>query len=266
MTRIVFLGTGGGRFATIYQLRRTGGLYLSDGVRIHLDPGPGALRSMKILSLDPAKTDALLVSHCHPDHYADAEVLIEGMVMGGFKKKGMIAASLSVLEGVEEIGPAISRYHQNLTGERMVVKAGDSFKIGNVGVKATRTVHGDPTGVGFRFITSHGVISYVGDTQLFGELGEIHKGARVLIINLTRPLSSGVANHLCTEDAVVLTREVQPEISVLTHFGMKLLHEGAQKQAEYIQNKTGVRTFAATDLMQIEIGETVSISNTLDVD
>lgn len=264
-TRIVFLGTGGGRFATIYQLRRTGGLYLSDGIRIHVDPGPGALRSMKVLSLDPAKTDAILVSHCHPDHYADAEMLIEGMVLGGFKRKGLIAASLSVLEGVEDMGPAISRYHQNLPSESAVVRAGDSLKIGNIGIEATPTLHGDPSGIGFKFITSHGIISYVGDTQLFEELGEVHKGARILIINLTRPLHSRVVNHMCTEDAAALIREVQPEISVVTHFGMKLLHEGAQKQVEYIQNETGIRAFAAADLMQMEIGETIKILNTLDV-
>ncbi|MCE5296700.1 MAG: MBL fold metallo-hydrolase, partial [Euryarchaeota archaeon] len=73
MTTLTFLGTGGGRFSTIYQVRGTGGLYVKDGANIHIDPGPGAAVNMAKLKMDPAKTDVLLISHCHPDHYSDAE-------------------------------------------------------------------------------------------------------------------------------------------------------------------------------------------------
>ena len=43
--KLQFLGTGGGRFATISQKRMTGGFRIDDmGKRnIHVDPGPGAL-------------------------------------------------------------------------------------------------------------------------------------------------------------------------------------------------------------------------------
>ena len=63
MTKLVFLGTGGGRFSTIYQIRATGGLYLMDGINMHIDPGPSAAHQMHRVKLDPAKTDAVLVSH-----------------------------------------------------------------------------------------------------------------------------------------------------------------------------------------------------------
>ena len=66
MSKLVFLGTGGGRFAAILQARATGGLYVEVGEhfashhdgdapgqgpviedgkvrRFHIDPGPGAL-------------------------------------------------------------------------------------------------------------------------------------------------------------------------------------------------------------------------------
>ena len=69
---LVFLGTGGGRFATITQKRRTGGIrFLSDTLNMHLEPGPGALIYSLNMGLDPQKVGAVLVSHCHPDHYAD---------------------------------------------------------------------------------------------------------------------------------------------------------------------------------------------------
>ena len=59
MTTLTFLGTGGGRFATIYQVRATGGMYVKDVARVHIDPGPTALYNMSRLHLDPAKTDAV---------------------------------------------------------------------------------------------------------------------------------------------------------------------------------------------------------------
>ncbi len=259
MTTLTFLGTGGGRFATIYQPRGTGGIYLSDGVRIHIDPGPGAAVNMSRLSLDPAKTQALLVSHCHPDHYTDAEILIEGMARGGFGRKGLVLGSRSVVEGVGVFGPAISDYHKSIAGEVRSVGADDRITIEEMRVDITPTLHSDPTGVGFRFHTSNGVISYVGDSETGPEIIQAHRGSRVVIICLTRPLGSRIAYHMCTEDAADFVERTRPELALLTHFGMKLLHEGPERQARYIQKRSGVKTVAATDLMAVQINRSIQV-------
>jgi phosphoribosyl 1,2-cyclic phosphodiesterase len=120
-------------------------------------------------------------------------------------------------------------------------------------------MHSDPTGIGFKFATSDGTISYVGDSGLSAEVAQPHKGSRVLIICLTRPLGSRIPYHMCTEDASVLVQETSPEIVILTHFGMKLLHEGADKQAIHIEKKSGIRTVAATDLMTMQMGKNIRI-------
>ena len=260
LTSITFLGTGGGRFATIYQIRSTGGIYIKDGVNIHLDPGPGALGNLKRMSIDPAKTDAILVSHCHPDHYIDAEVLVEGMVLGGFKRKGTLVGSRTVLEGFENLGPCISHYHRSLPERVLVVESGDRFSIGKVRVVATPTEHNDPLGVGFRFLTSGGVISYVSDTEIHQDVVDAHQGARVLILNLTRPLGSKVPRHLTTEEAAEMVRSVRPEIAVLTHFGMKIILDGVEEQAKHIESITDVRTVAAEDLMRLSVGKRLRLS------
>jgi ribonuclease BN (tRNA processing enzyme) len=257
LTSITFLGTGGGRFATIYQIRATGGIYINDGERIHLDPGPSALMNMRRLALDPAKTNAILISHCHPDHYADAEMLIEGMTKGGFKRTGTLVGSASAIEGSNGFSPAVSAYHQSIAGHVLKVEAGSEFSVGNLRVQATRTSHSDPTGVGFRFHCSSGIISYVGDTELAPDLAKVHLGSRVLILNLTRPLGSRVPKHLCTEDAAVIAREIKPEVVLLTHFGMRLVHEGVKKQTKYIEDFSGARTLAAEDLMTVQVGKNI---------
>ena len=52
--QLLFLGTGGGRFATIYQTRSTGGFILRDACTLHVDPSPGALSNMSRAGVDPA--------------------------------------------------------------------------------------------------------------------------------------------------------------------------------------------------------------------
>ena len=100
MFEIVFVGTGGGRFAMITQKRRTGGMrVLSERLNVHLDPGPGALIYSLSMGLDPQRLNAVLVSHSHPDHANDAEVLTEAMSHGTREKRGLLAAAHSVLEG-----------------------------------------------------------------------------------------------------------------------------------------------------------------------
>lgn len=259
MTKLVFLGTGGGRFSTIYQIRSTGGLYVMDGTNLHIDPGPSAAHQMHRANLDPAKTDAVLISHCHPDHYTDAEVMIEGMSRGGLKKRGTLIASRSVLEGEGLHGPAVSNYHRSLLSRIERAEAGGETMLGDMNVRFTRTKHSDPTGVGFCMDTRDGTVSFVSDTELTDEVSADQEGSRVLILPLTRPWGARIPNHLCTEDALEFVRQVRPEIAILTHFGAKIIHAGAALQASMIEKGTGVRTVAAEDLMSVQLGKTIRV-------
>jgi phosphoribosyl 1,2-cyclic phosphodiesterase len=251
MVRVTFLGTGGGRFATVYQVRHTGGIYIEAGANVHLDPGPGAVVNLNRLGIDPASTDGVLISHCHPDHYADAEVLIEGMTRCNFSHRGLVAGSKSVVDGTTDHDPAISRYHKSIISECLSLSPGERFKVGKLEVQTTPTSHSDTEGIGFRFLTDNGVISYVSDSELTDEVANAHKGARMLIMSITRPLGARVRYHMSTEDATILVNEIRPEIAVMTHFGSKLIHEGAGKQARFVQEKTGIRTIAAEDFMRL---------------
>lgn len=212
---------------------------------------------MRRLALDPAKTDAVLISHCHPDHYADAEMLIEGMTKGGLKAAGTLAGSVSAIDGAEGFSPAVSTYHRSITASTVTARPGTEFMVKDLRIEATPTLHGDPWGVGFKFHTTNGPISYVGDTELAPELVDAHRGCRALILNLTRPLGSRIPKHLCTEDAAELASLLRPEVVVLTHFGMRLVHEGIERQVEHVEKTSGCRTLAAEDLMTIQIGKTI---------
>jgi phosphoribosyl 1,2-cyclic phosphodiesterase len=259
MTRLTLLGTGGGRFATVTQERATGGVYLEDGVSLHIDPGPGALVMMKRARLDPMRTNGILVSHCHPDHYTDAEVLLEAMTNGTHTQRGHLVGSKSVLEGDGVIGPAISDYHKRAVDEVTMVAPGDELDIGHVHILATPASHSDDTTVGFRLTTQNGDVGYVPDTSLCDEIVEANRGVRVLIVPLTRPLRARIDHHLCTEDAAELIAGTEPELAILTHLGLKLLREDPHLQAEWITKKSGVRTVLGNDLMRIRLTDRLSI-------
>jgi phosphoribosyl 1,2-cyclic phosphodiesterase len=259
MTRLTFLGTGGGRFVTLTQERSTGGIYLEDGYKVHIDPGPGAVHALRRNRIDPTQTNGIMVTHCHPDHYANVETLMEGLNTGRHGRRGFLIASHSVIKGRGTVGPAVSQYHQSKMDKVITLQSGDSFEMGRLKGKATPAFHSDPDAVGFRFETGDGVVSYIADTELRDGVTDAHKGARVLILANTRPLKARIPNHLSSEDSAIIAEKIQPEIVFLTHLGKKMLKEGPRKQARWIQERSGVRTFAAEDDMRVLIRNNIEV-------
>jgi len=258
---LVLLGTGGGRFATITQKRRTAGIrIISENLNMHLDPGPGALIYSLEAGLDPQKIIALLISHSHPDHYTDGEVLIEAMTRGMTKKRGLLAASHSVLVGNEVCGPSISKYHQQMPEKVIEAKPSLTFTIGALKIITTEARHTDPDTVGFRFETPDvGDFAYTSDTEFFEGAGKPYEGVRLLLLCIMRPSERPWKGHMTTNDAIKIVEEAGPEMAVITHLGMQMIFRGPAHEAKMIEQKTGVHTVAAVDGMHINIDEEIQM-------
>jgi phosphoribosyl 1,2-cyclic phosphodiesterase len=263
--KLTFLGSGGGRFATITQKRMTGGFRIDniDGKNIHVDPGPGALVRTYQFGLSPLKLNGVLVSHSHTDHYSDAEVLIEAMTRGMTRKKGFLVGGLSVIEGYERWGPCISEYHRSIPRVN-VLEAGQSVKLDKLKITATNTKHGDPKAVGFKFELDDFIISYTSGTGYIPELSKEHKDADVLIASVIRPGSDRLRGHLCTDDFQKLVEEVSPKLAIMTHLGMKIIMNQPEQEAERVKNNTGKLVIAARDGMKIDLDEYRPKQQTLD--
>jgi len=258
---IILLGTGGGRFATITQKRRTAGIrVLGNGLNLHLDPGPGALVHSINEGLDPQKLNAVFVSHSHPDHYTDAEVLIEAMTHGTTRKRGVLAAAKSVLSGSPTCEASISKYHQQMPAQKIEAKPAIKFQVNNLDVLVTEARHTDPDAVGFRFETEEfGSFAYTSDTEYFEGISKYYNGVRLLVLCVMRPAGKPWKGHMTTNDAIKIVEATRPEKAVLTHFGMQMIFKGTASEAKLIEEKTGVSTVAAVDGMRISFAETINV-------
>lgn len=261
--RITFLGTGGGRHTSMFQTRCTGGMLIEHGdpvMRMHVDPGPGALTQMRRIRYDVGSTDSVVISHAHPDHYSDGPCVIEGMTRGGWVKRGHLYGSPTVIEGEGGLGPCLSPYHLGLPISSTAFRPGDVLDIDGQRVEVCRARHSDPTNVGFRFDTPFGVVSYVSDTDYDEDIGRQYVGSRVLILPVTTPHNNRINYHMCTDTAIEMVDLVKPELCIFTHLGIVMIEEGPDAQAEMCQDATGVRTVAGKDLMVLDVGEDLELS------
>lgn len=256
------LGTGGGRFVMTTQRRRTAGIqFVHDGTRVHIDPGPGAIVFSNWAGLNPQNLDAIIVTHCHLDHYGDAEAFIEAMSRATTKRRGIIAAPMSVLHGDGDCGPSISAYHQRLVERVEELRPGVSFDVNDLKFAATKAHHSDPDTVGLRIEAPDlGAIGYTSDTDYFPGIGDGYRDARLLILCTMRPRGRPLELHLSIDDALEAMKRARPHCAVLTHFGMLMLKAGPDSEASYLEGESGIPTVAARDGMRIDLSDRIEIS------
>ncbi|MDY6773576.1 MAG: MBL fold metallo-hydrolase, partial [Candidatus Nanohaloarchaea archaeon] len=263
-----FLGTGGGRYTMIKQLRRTGGMFLEHGnFSVHIDPGPGALVHAGNEGIELEELDAVMVTHAHLDHYGDMNAIIEAMTEGGDREEGRLLASESVLEGAEipekytegegtygeKVPPALDSYHERLVPEITVLEDGKELDLGPFNMRCLETEHSDPRTVAFRLEKEGRSYGFVTDTELFDRLKDFFSGSDVLVINLMRPHDHEWKGHLNTEDAAELLEEVEPELAVMQHFGAALIYGSVDEEREWLEDQTDVDFVMAEDGMELDL-------------
>ncbi len=231
-----------------------------DGKNLNVDPGPGALVQMHRIHYDPFKTMSLIISHCHPDHYSDAESIIEGMSHGGWIHRGNLYGSETVIRGLNGLGPCISPYHLGLLVTYNIFEPGDVLNIDGLKTEIKKADHSDPTNVGFIFHTAHGKVAYVSDTVFTREIAEQYVGCRVLILPVTTPAGEHIKYHLNTDDAAEFAKIVRPELVILVHLGIVMLAKDPEAQARIIEDRSGIKTIAGRDLMVLDVEEDLVIS------
>jgi len=244
MASITFLGTGGGRFVVLSQRRYSGGIWLDLECRIIIDPGPGALIRALQFGKNPQKLDAIFVSHKHLDHYSDTEILIEAMTYGMKEDRGTLVIEKNTLE-------YISDYHKKAVN-LIIPEPGNEFNIGDIKVETIPTfMHVDA--IGFKFFSEHGIITYSSDTDYNKKLIPYYKKSKILILNSISPSGREIKTHLNVDKVIEIARNAKPDLLILNHFGMQMLNANPEREAKRVEDKTGVKTIAARDGMEIDL-------------
>jgi ribonuclease BN (tRNA processing enzyme) len=253
--KITFLGSAGGRFVMLKQIRASGGWILElEDQSLHIDPGPGALVRAKQFGIDLSKVTGVLVSHRHQDHINDAVVVIECMTKGATEKRGMFASNEKVVKGNMEYPPVIDKYHIKFVERLEVLKPGKSIMVGKVKITATPTNHREEEGLGFVFEGEGLRIGFTGDGEYFAGMEKHFKDCDYLILNVLRPRTDSWPGHMNTEGARKLISRAKPKKAIIKHIGMKMLKGVAEREAAWIEKETGIKTVVARDGMVIHEG------------
>jgi len=245
MDYIKFLGTAGARYAVTRQLRKSGGIWLSlDDTQVLIDPGPGSL--VRCLSskpsLKPLDLNGIILSHRHIDHSNDVNIMIEAMTNGGKTKKGTVFAPSDALDD----DPVILYHFRDHVQQIIPLEEGGTYEIGSVKFSTPiRHIH-DVETYGMHFIGSSCSVSYISDTKYFDNLESFYQ-ADILIINVVLFQSNEYINHLSINDVEQIIRQIQPNKTVLTHFGLTMIREKPWVLAETLTQKTGLEVIAASD-------------------
>jgi len=248
---IKFLGTAGARFVMIKQLRASGGIWIKvKNTNILVDPGPGCIVRCAASKpkLDPSQLDAIILTHRHLDHSNDINVMIEAMTEGGFKKRGF----LFIPKDAVEENPVILKHALSFVEKVEYLKERINYSIGDFSFQSgSRNMHPVET-YGFKFSVNGKSISLIGDTAFYPEILEFYK-ADIVIINTVFYEQRPNIQHLGFEDAKYIISKLNPQTTILTHFGMSMLKNKPHELVEAIKQETGLEVIAAYDGMTVTL-------------
>jgi ribonuclease BN (tRNA processing enzyme) len=172
------------------------------------------------------------------------------MTYNGLDKKGVLISNKTAYNGKEKMQPAINQYTKRLVEKSIVLDKGQKIGIGDVEVVALDTKHGDEGGIGLRFFGSQFNLVYSSDTKYFRELGEDYKSCDIMIMNTVFP-SDTKGKTINSDEVAKVMKKVNPKLTIITHFGIKMLKADPLYEAREIQKETGMQVISAKDGMTV---------------
>lgn len=264
---LVFLGSGGGRMHVRTQHRATGGiLYKFKGIQAHIDPGPGAIVRINEFNEDPTKTDLIIVTHLHTDHFTDMWPVIECTRVNfrdqkrNLVKKGTLISTQRVIDALYYLS---ENHHAKMLENIVTFEPGDKYNYKGIEITGTKVLHAPNEGFGVRFKLEDYTIAFSSDTQIFDDFSEQFRGVNILVLNLLRPDSVVCRRHLCTDEVIPHLNKIvpTPNALILTHFGAYMDSPTSKKnfvpsQVEKLKEQTKIKNIiAAEDGLKLKISE-----------
>ena len=261
---LVILGSGGGRHHIRTQHRATGGiLYKFDGIQAHIDPGPGATVRINQYDEDPAKTELIIVTHVHIDHFNDVSAIIEASreifydKERNFVRKGTLITTREVLRYVSD-------YHINMLENVVDFNVVDKYNYKGIELIKMKVEHTPRVdGFGVRFNLKEYSLAFTSDTKVFDGFSQQFSGVNILVLNLLRPNSIACKRHVCTDEVIPYLNKIEPQLDglIITHFGAYMDSHRSPKnfvpsQVKKLKEMTNIKhVIAAEDGLKIKLAE-----------
>lgn len=188
-------------------------LYLSECVeRVEGNDGYHRLQP-QIVDAEDLYLDVIIATHYHRDHFD-----IDAMPLLMANGKTILLCAYDCKEDVERLGIDQNRV--------TYVKPGDHHKVGDFDIHFINSDHGAgaPQEVGVLVTVDGKNILEVGDTSLHLDWKEEYLQNGVLDV-LIAPIN-GAYGNLNEQEQVILTKALQPKLTVPCHFGMFASHGG----------------------------------------
>jgi len=239
--KLTLLGSGGGRFVTMDQIRETGGFVLEiAGKLLMFDPGPGAVINAKKYKINLKKLDGILVSHSHTDHVNDLRIVIEAMTGGAKKKRGFLVADSVTINGGEGTPAIITDFHKAPLKNIYIMKEDDKLKIQGIKILATKSTHEEnkpDLDFGINKIPTHGYVlevngerfGYTSDGEYYPGMEDYFQNCDLLVLNCMRPSDAPWPAQMNAKQAKELIQKTKPKIALLNHLGMRMVFGRAEK-------------------------------------
>lgn len=187
----------------------SGYLVHAGGLRVLMDAGHGCLANLQ-LHHDPASLDAVVLTHEHPDHWADLESLaVFRMGLAGATALPVYAPA-GLRSHVYHDQPGLFDWH--------VVADGDRVELGSMRLLLSRTDHGPET-LAVRLDTEGSALGYTADTGPDWSISALGPDLDLALCEATwlGEEEGGAARHLSARQAGAMAAEAGAKRCVLTH-------------------------------------------------
>ena len=185
-----------------------GYLVRCDGTTLWLDAGSGTLANLQ-RHIDIDAIDAVVLSHEHPDHWRDIELLYVAYKYGDRNRQGL---PVFAPKGVRKL----AYFRTEDVFEWRLIADGDRVEFANLALRFSRTDHGPET-LAVRIDGSGRSLAYSADTGPNWSFERLGDGIHLALCEATLDeASEGTVQHLSGRQAGRAAANV--EHLVLTHF------------------------------------------------
>ncbi len=232
----------------------SGYLVEDQGTTLLVDCGNGSLANAALVT-DVTSIDAVLISHMHPDHFADLYSLQAAL---RFAPEGPVGSlPLYLPEGLwERLGALLSEHGRTQLADAFEphpIAAGEPMRFDGITVTAHAVEH-DGLAFAFMFEAGGARLAYTGDTKDGRPVRDAVAGCDVLLAECTLPDEyAGKAPHLTAGEAGRLAQGAGAGMLVLTHLWPTSDHERMRATASAVFSG---EVHLAEPLMTIELPPT----------